>query len=291
MGVLAQEKADQVLKLIGFPDWISSYAEVDDYYVYAPESKEDDHFGNMLGMRSFYATEDLRTLRENPQRDTWPLSPVVVNAWYDFQKNTMTFPEGFLQPPAYKRGFPRFINYGAINIGHELTHGFDSFGRQYDGQGNASPWWSNSTVDGYIERSQCFIEQYNNYTVPELEGVMQEGENHVNGVGTLAENIADNGGIRASYRAYLNSLEEEGPDVTLPGMENYTSQQLFFVAFGQLWCEKTTQEFLLQWILSDNHSPGKFRVNGPMSNTDGFQEAFSCPKDSAMNRPDKCRLW
>jgi len=291
--VVAQGKADQMLQLIGYPDWLTSEEEVDAYYEFAIIAEEDNHLGNVIGMKGFAGAEDLRTLRDVPNRDIWLMHPAIVNAWYSPSHNTITFPAGILQPPFFEGGRPRFLNYGAMGmvIGHEITHGFDDQGRQYDGTGNVSPWWSEATIENFAPKAQCFIDQYSNYTVPELVGILGEEDAHLNGKMTQGENIADNGGIREAYRAYVRSVESQGEDQALPGLEMYTSEQLLFVSYAQVWCEIMTTESLLGQVLGDPHSPGKFRVQGPLGNSEDFLQAFSCPADSSMNRPDKCILW
>lgn len=290
--VKAEEKADLMLQLIGYPDWLVEVEKVDAYYGDAPVSTAEDHMGNVLGMKGWGAKQDLVTLRMDPERDIWLMHPAIVNAWYSPNHNTITFPAGILQPPFFKGGWPRYLNYGAMGmvIGHEITHGFDDQGRQYDGTGSLSPWWSPDTIEAFSVQAQCFIDQYSNYTVPELEDILGE-DAHLNGKNTQGENIADNGGIHEAFRAYVRSTESQGEEPPLPGLTQFTSEQMFFISNAQVWCEMKTPEALLGQVLGDPHSPGKFRVNGPMGNSEDFQREFSCSADSAMNRVDKCKLW
>merc|ERR1719495_2036861 len=291
--VVAQGKADQMLQLIGYPEWLTSDVEVDAYYSGAPIAAENNHLGNVVGMKGWSAAEDLRTLRQEPNRDVWLMHPSYCDAWYSPNHNTITFPAGILQPPFFKGGWPRYLNYGAIGmvIGHEITHGFDDQGRQYDGTGSASPWWSQQTIEAFAVQAQCFIDQYGNYTVPELVDILGEEDAHLNGKNTQGENIADNGGIRESFRAYLNSLDSLGDEPALPGLETFTAKQMFFVSNAQVWCEIQTPESLLGQVLGDPHSPGRFRVLGPLSNSKDFQREWNCPADSPMVRPHNCHLW
>ena len=156
-----------------------------------------DYFHKLLSMKAWSAKQDVVSLREEPSRDIWLMHPAIVNAWYSPNHNTISitgntlpikihfvfsaFPAGILQPPFFKGGWPRYLNFGAIGmvIGHEITHGFDDQGRQYDGTGNASPWWSDSTIQNFAVEAQCFIDQYGNYTVPELIDVLGEEDAHV----------------------------------------------------------------------------------------------------------------
>merc|ERR1712180_531595 len=144
----AAKKADQMLQLIGYPDWLTDPSKVDEYYLTAPETSEQDHFLNMVSTGHWAAIQDLKTLREIPNRDIWLMHPAIVNAWYSPNHNTITFPAGILQAPFFKGGWPRYLNYGAMGmvIGHEITHGFDDQGRQYDGTGSLQPWWSGPIV-------------------------------------------------------------------------------------------------------------------------------------------------
>merc|ERR1712126_270984 len=215
------------------------------------------------------AIQDLKTLREIPNRDIWLMHPAIVNAWYSPNHNTITFPAGILQAPFFKGGWPRYLNYGAMGmvIGHEITHGFD-------------------------DQAQCFIDQYSNYTVPELIPILGEEDAHLNGENTQGENIADNGGIHESFRAYMHSIESQGAEPALPGLTQFTPEQMFFISNAQVWCEISTPEHLLGQVLGHPHTPGRFRVIGPLGNSEDFQAAYGCPVDSAMNRGDeKCLLW
>lgn len=290
----AIEKADQMLQLIGYPDWLLDPVQVDAYYETAPEDIfEDEHFINTMGTKRWNAIQDLITLRSEPKRDVWLMHPAIVNAWYSPNHNTITFPAGILQPPFFKGGWPRYLNYGAMGmvIGHEITHGFDDQGRQYDGTGSLSPWWSDETIQAFSGKAQCFIDQYSNYSVPELFPILGEEDSHLNGKNTQGENIADNGGIHESFRAYLASIEVEGPEPALPGLQQFSPEQMFFISNAQVWCELQTPESLLGQVLGDPHSPGKFRVIGPLGNSEDFQNTFNCPAESPMNRVDKCKLW
>merc|ERR1712168_1396470 len=288
----ATGKADQMLQLMGYPDWLTHEDELDEYFAGTQDSDVLDHFGNVQNMKFWATGKELSELRQAPARDVWLMHPAIVNAWYSPNHNTITFPAGILQPPFFQSGLPRYLNYGAMGmvIGHEITHGFDDHCRQYDGTGNLRPWWSEETLQGFLGRAQCFIAQYGNYTVPELEDILGE-DAHLNGKNTQGENIADNGGIHESFRAYLRSLENGEAEPSLPGLEQFTPKQMFFVSNAQVWCELQTADSLLGQVLSDPHSPGRFRVIGPHSNSEDFQREWNCPADSAMVRQDKCQLW
>jgi len=290
--VSALDKADRMLQLMGYPDWLVDEFELDLYYNGTYEADPQAHFQNVMQQTYWAAGKDLGELRAQPRRDVWLMHPAIVNAWYSPNHNTITFPAGILQSPFFASGVPRYLNYGAMGmvIGHEITHGFDDQGRQYDGTGNLQPWWSEETLQGFLERADCFIQQYSNYTVPELVDILGE-DAHLNGKNTQGENIADNGGLRESFRAYLKSIEAQGEEPALPGLEMFTPKQMFFVSNAQVWCEIATTESLLGQVLGDPHSPGKFRVIGPLSNSADFIREWECPADSEMVRPDPCQLW
>lgn len=169
-------------------------------------------------------------------------------------------------------------------IGHEITHGFDDNGRNFDKDGNMFDWWSNFSAMHFKEQSRCMVHQYGNYTW-ELAG----GQN-VSGISTLGENIADNGGVRQAYQAYLKWLEQEGKEPMLPGL-NLSHKQLFFLNFAQVWCGSYRPEYASQSIKTDVHSPLKYRVMGSLQNFEAFSEVFHCKKGTAMHPADKCRVW
>jgi len=290
----AQEKADAIETLLGYPDWLPDPVELDDYFKGIRPTEATTHFDNMLGVKYWASGKELYSLRDTPERTIWLTQPAIVNAFYSPNHNSITFPAGILQSPffAFGEGYPRYLNYGAIGvvIGHEITHGFDDQGRQYDGNGNALPWWSPDTVEAFTGQAQCFIDQYNNYTIDEIVDIVGADNAHVNGKNTQGENIADNGGVRESFRAYMKSIEVQGTEQRLPGLTQYTPEQLFFVSFAQVWCERITDQGLASQILTDPHSPGKFRVFGPLSNSEDFVREWNCPA-GPMNRPEKCLLW
>jgi predicted metalloendopeptidase len=207
----------------------------------------------------------------------------MVNAYYHPLHNEIVFPAGILQPPFFHRGFPAAMNYGAIGgvIGHELTHGFDDQGRKFDPQGQLNDWWQPEVVEKFSAQAQCVDDLYSGYEVE--PGVK------VNGKLTLGENIADIGGLKQAYMAYKLWKERHGaPEPTVEGL---TSEQLFFVAWGQVWCTLASPEIERVQVTADPHSPGRFRVVGPVSNNRAFAEAFGCESDQAMSPDDICVVW
>ncbi|XP_063869104.1 mucin-3B-like isoform X2 [Scylla paramamosain] len=281
---VAQEKVNTIVKNVGYPEYLLNDTYMDQVYSELSFNRET-HFENVLKMLQFHARTNHDLLSVPVNRTAWVTSPAVVNAYYSRSKNMIVFPAGILQPPFYHPAFPRSLNYGGIGvvIGHEITHGFDDRGRQFDKNGNLQQWWTPSDVSQFYQRASCMLDQYGEYEVDEV-GLK------INPVNTLGENIADNAGIKISYQAYQNWRKNNEETVTLPFV-NLTHDQLFFLNFGQIWCEINSPEAMLTKIRSGQHSPNRFRVIGTLSNSEEFSEAFSCPLGSAMNPERKCRVW
>ncbi|XP_019396951.1 PREDICTED: endothelin-converting enzyme 1 isoform X2 [Crocodylus porosus] len=278
----AKEKVDAIYDMIGYPKFIMDPKELDkvfnDY-----EAMSDLYFENVMQFYNFSARVTADQLRKPPSQDQWSMTPPAANAYYSPTKNEIVFPAGILQAPFYTRTSPKSLNFGGIGVvvGHELTHAFDDQGREYDKDGNLRPWWKNSSVEAFKQKTECMVEQYGNYTV--------NGE-AVNGRHTLGENIADNGGLKAAYRAYLNWLKKNGNEDMLPTL-GLTNHQLFFVGFAQVWCSVRTPESSHEGLITDPHSPSRFRVIGTISNSKEFSEHFHCPPGAPMNPQKKCEVW
>ena len=214
-------------------------------------------------------------------RIEWFMSPPTVNAYYDSQMNNINFPAGILQPPFYDSKIDDAVNFGGIGavIGHELTHGFDDQGRQFDPQGNLRDWWTKEDADEFQKRADCIADEYSGFTaVDNLK---------LNGRLTLGENIADNGGLRIAYMALLDTLAGKlGPKI-----DGFTPEQRLFLSFGQIWCTNRTDEQARLRALTNPHSPGQYRVNGVASNMPEFQKAFGCKPGQPMVRKNPCRVW
>lgn len=207
----------------------------------------------------------------------------TVNAYYQPAGNEIVFPAAIMQFPVFGGGFPGYVNYGAFGsvAGHELSHAFDNNGRHYDPNGHYADWWTNHTVEEFTKRADCFVEEYSKFTV-----VGTNGPVHVNGELTLGENIADAGGLSASWNAW-KARRQDYPDQDLPGLDYFTQEQLFYLAYGNFWCSKYTKAALTRGILTDPHSPNMWRLQGAaMMNSRGFKEAFNCP----VKEPT-CELW
>lgn len=288
----AKVKLQEMSKKIAYPDWLMNSTKLQEFCKYIPRLNISTPFLSMWrSIRVNNWKMMLEKLRSTYDADkTWIVGPAVVNAFYNPSGNEMVYPAGILQGVFYQYGLPRSLNMGAIGsvIGHELTHGFDDQGSQYDAEGRLREWWSNSTRRKFRKKSECFVKQYG--SIHDKEAGMK-----LNGKNTLGENIADNGGLRTAFRAYKNILkgECEGKDTRLKGLENISGEKLFFIANAMVWCSLVRPEekkFIIQY---DPHSPSKYRINIPMSNMAAFSKVFKCPANSRMNpgRKKRCALW
>ncbi|KAK9501818.1 hypothetical protein O3M35_012477 [Rhynocoris fuscipes] len=284
----AKIKVDKMSNLIGYPSWFSNNSALEQYY--DGLTIGNSHFDNVKNARYFNALKMLHTLTKPTNRNEWPIGPGIVNAYYHAQTNSIIFPAGILQPPFFDKKRTEALNYGGIGvvIGHEITHGFDDVGRHSDAEGNLVQWWSEDTIKTYLEKAECFIEQYGSYRIPILDSTLLKKVT-VNGVTTLGENIADNGGLHSAFHAYRKYVSLHGAEPRLPGLlERYSPEQLFFIAFATNWCESSTKESLLHEVLNDPHSPHKFRVEGTLANSEEFRKAFNCPKIDGV---EECTIW
>uniref|UniRef100_A0A8P4K8T2 Neprilysin n=1 Tax=Dicentrarchus labrax TaxID=13489 RepID=A0A8P4K8T2_DICLA len=292
----AEEKARAIRERIGYSDNI-----MDDEYL--NNEYKDEYFENILQNLEYVQKKRLRKLRVKlyctivsftvPLFNStllvlsrWVTGAAVVNAFYSSSKNQIVFPAGILQPPFFSKGQAKSLNYGGIGmvIGHEITHGFDDNGRNYDKDGDLKDWWTPDSTQRFLELSKCIVNQYGNFSWDLANGL------HLNGNNTLGENIADNGGIRQAYQAYKNYVKEHGEEPPLPGID-LSHNQLFFLNFAQVWCGTHRPEQAVNSIKVDVHSPGKFRVLGSLQNFPEFAKAFSCNKSSYMVPDNTCRVW
>ncbi|XP_066121288.1 membrane metallo-endopeptidase-like 1 [Saccopteryx bilineata] len=283
----AQEKAMSIRVQIGYPSYIldKKNKHMDQEYSNLNFS-EHLYFENGLQNLKAGAQRSLRKLRKKVDQNLWIMGAAVVNAFYSPNRNQIVFPAGILQPPFFSKEQPQALNFGGLGmvIGHEITHGFDDNGRNFDKNGNMLDWWSNFSAQRFQDQSQCMVYQYGNYTWDLAE------QQNVNGFSTLGENIADNGGVRQAYKAYLKWRAEGGQDEQLPGLE-LTFDQIFFINFAQVWCGSYRPEFAVQSIKTDVHSPLKYRVLGSLQNLVAFADAFHCAQGTAMNPQVRCRVW
>lgn len=282
---LAREKAEAMRNWIGYPDDLLDNDHLNEIYENVTTDK-NEYFQNVLQNLRRIAAGGLRVLREPYDKNVWTTPPSTVNAYYNSVLNNIMFPAGILQPPFYGKNQPKSMNYGGIGvvIGHEITHGFDDRGRQYNKDGDLEQWWEQEIITNFKEKAQCIVDQYSGFLVPEANMT-------VNGINTQGENIADNGGLKQSYRAYRSWVEQQGKEEPkLPGLD-FTHDQLFFVNFAQIWCNNMRQESAINSVQTGVHSPGQFRVVGTLQNSAEFARAFNCPENSNLNPSKKCYVW
>jgi len=262
-----------VANKIGYPDKWRDYS--------ALTIERDDGLGNVFRSRDFEFRRQLNKIGKPVDRGEWTMTPPTVNAYYNGQMNDINFPAGILQPPAFDPTSDAAPNYGdtGSTIGHELTHGFDDEGRQFDGQGNLREWWTPADEKQFKERTACVVNQYSQYTaVDNLK---------VNGELTLGENVADIGGVILAYVAWQQDVKGKN----LQPMEGLTPEQRFFVGYAQSWCANMRDESKRMRVTIDPHAPEKYRANGVVSDMPEFQQAFHCKVDAPMVRKNACRVW
>ena len=241
---------------------------------------------NALRAAQFEADRDLQKIGKPVDRTDWGMTPPTVNAYYNPNMNEIVFPAGILQPPFFYANADDAVNYGGIGavIGHEMTHGFDDQGRQFDAAGNLRDWWSKKSADEYNKRRKAVVDQYSAYEP--LPGM------HVNGELTQGENIADIGGLKLAYAALQKALDKH-PEQRDKKIDGLTPEQRFFLSFAAIWRSKIRDEDQKLRLTTDPHSPAQFRVNGPLANMPEFQKAFNVSDGSAMVRPadKRVNIW
>jgi endothelin-converting enzyme len=271
---------------IGYQTKNPNEANPQDLYEYYADMKMvDNFFDNFVYGVEWSLNKSWVKLLKPTDRDEWVMTSPTVNAYYDAALNQFFFPAGIMQNPNFSGDLPEYISYGAFGatVGHEMTHGFDDNGSKYDAAGRYRTWWDNSTISRFENQTQCFVKQYGQYSVEGLDGEKV----NVNGKLTLGENIADGGGINNAFRAWKKRETASGtPNAGLPGLEKFTNDQLFYISYGNSWCEKMRKEALLKQVLSNEHSPADTRILGPLENAVDFKKAFNCPVKEA-----KCSLW
>jgi putative endopeptidase len=238
---------------------------------------------NAIRAAKFETTRDLNKIGKRVDPTEWGMTPPTVNAYYNPNRNEIVFPAGILQPPFFYANADDAVNYGGIGavIGHEMTHGFDDQGRQFDAAGNLRDWWTPESAAKFKERSQAIVKQYNEYEP--LAGL------HVNGELTQGENIADLGGVKLAYAALQKALDKH-PEERNKKIDGLTPEQRFFLSFATIWKSKQRDEDLKLRLNTDPHSPARYRVNGPLSNLTEFQKAFNIPDTAPMVRPGDKRV-
>ncbi|AUH53623.1 peptidase M13 [Chromobacterium sp. ATCC 53434] len=271
----AQYKLSKYMLKIGYPDHWRDYDGL--------ALKADDLVGNVKRSSHFEYQWQLSHLGKPVDRTEWGMTPQTVNAYYNPSQNEIVFPAAILQPPFFSVAADDAANYGGIGavIGHEISHGFDDQGSQFDADGNLRDWWTAEDKERFHELTSKLVAQYNAYEP--LPG------KHVNGELTLGENIADNAGLQIAYKAYQLSLGGK-PAPVIDGM---SGDQRFFYGFAQIWRGKARDEALLARLVSDPHSPEAFRAIGATSNSDAFQQAFGVKSGDKMFKPEdkRIRIW
>jgi putative endopeptidase len=258
---------------IGYPDKWRDYSKL--------EIIRGDELGNVERARKFEFDRQLAKIGKPVDRGEWGMTPPTVNAYYDPQMNDINFPAGVLQPPAFDPKSDAAPNYGDTGgtVGHELTHGFDDEGRQFDAHGNLRDWWTPEDAKEFEKRASCISDQYSSYTI--IDDIK------INGKLTLGEDTADLGGLLLAYMAWKADTKGQ----TLDPIDGLTPEQRFFVGYGQSWCGQTRDETKRLRATVDPHSPEKYRTNGVVSNMPEFQQAFHCKAGAPMVNENRCRVW
>jgi endothelin-converting enzyme/putative endopeptidase len=261
---------------VGYPNKWKDYSSL--------KLRADSYWNNVVEGRKFAVRDDAALIGKPVDRGRWGMTPPTSNAYYNAQLNEIVFPAGILLPPMFDVTAVDAVNYGGIGpvIGHEISHGFDDQGAQYDFDGSLHNWWKEADYKEFQTRGQCVVDQFNNYEV--------EGGLKTNGKLVLGESIGDLAGVKLAYYAYMKSLEGKQRPADIDG---FTPEQQFFISWGQSRGDAIRPEMQRQMVLTDEHPIGKWRVNGPLSNLSEFQKAFHCKAGDAMVRPPakKCEIW
>jgi putative endopeptidase len=269
----ALEKLQAMVDKIGYPDKWRDYSKL--------TVKRDDALGNKLRSAAFETHRDLDKIGKPVDRTEWRMTAPTVNAYYSPLSNDINFPAGILQLPFFEPSLDDAANYGAVGavIGHEMTHGFDDQGRQFDKDGNLNNWWTKGDAKNFEARASCLADEASSFIAVD--------DVHLNGKLTLGENTADNGGIHIAYAA-LEKRNKGKPETPVDG---FTPEQRFFVAYAQVWCSNQTPEIARYNALNDPHPGPEFRVNGVIGNVAEFAKAFKCTAQSPMVHAKACRVW
>ncbi|HEX7288334.1 MAG TPA: M13 family metallopeptidase [Candidatus Angelobacter sp.] len=269
----ALDKLHSVVNKIGYPDKWRDYSSV--------EIKRNDFVGNVHRATSFEAKRQLAKIGKPLDRTEWGMTPPTVNAYYNPQMNDINFPAGVLQPPLYDPKMDDAPNYGNTGgtIGHELTHGFDDEGRQFDAKGNLRDWWTKEDSEQFEKRAQCIVDQYAQYTIVD--------DIKINSKLTEGEDVADLGGLVLAYMAWKHATAGK----QLADRDGFSPEQRFFIGYAQWACENERPENLRASAITNPHSPGRYRVNGLVVNMPEFVQAFHCNPGQPMAKENKCRVW
>jgi endothelin-converting enzyme/putative endopeptidase len=281
MAPATREKAlDKLSKLnvkIGYPDKWKDYSSV--------SISRDDHFANVTAGTRFLIKDMFSQINKPVDRSRWGMTPPTSNAYYNAQMNEIVFPAGILQPPAFSLKYTDAVNYGAIGvvIGHEISHGFDDQGAQFDSTGHLTNWWTDEELKKFQAKTACVVKQFDGFRIDGPDDI------HINGKLVLGESIGDLAGTKIAYRAFKKTAQGQSNDK----IDGFTPDQQFFIAWGQFRGDETRPETQKLMVQGDPHPVAKYRVLGPMSNFPPFAEAFSCKAGDALVRTDadRCVVW
>lgn len=273
--VMAQKKLNTIIKKLGFPDKWRDYSKLN--------VAKNSHLENYINAYTYELNRNFDKLSKPVDKMEWFMSPPTVNAYYNPTTNEITFPAGIMQPPFFFADADDAVNYAAIGavIGHELTHGFDDQGSQFDEQGNMKNWWTKDDQTKFQAKTKMVVEQYNSYVA--IDSL------HVNGELTLGENIADLGGVSIAYAAFLKTEQAKKGEK----LDGFTPQQRFFLSWAQIWRTNYTDAALKKQVNTNPHSPAMFRGNGPLTNLPEFYEAFGVKEGDKMFVPaeKRAKIW
>lgn len=266
-------KLEAIRNKIGYPDKWRDYSTL--------KIERGDALGNAMRSTEFEFERQLHKIGKARDTQEWEMTPPTVNAYYDPTENDINFPAGILQPPFYDFKGDDGVNFGGIGavIGHELTHGFDDQGRQFDKEGNLKDWWTAEDAKAFEQRAQCLVDEYSSFVAVD--------DVHVNGKLTLGENTADNGGLRIADMALQSALAGKQTEK----IDGFTPEQRLFLGWGQIWCQNMSDQMSRLLALTNEHSPGQYRVNGVVRNMPEFQKAWNCKAGQPMAPENACRVW
>jgi putative endopeptidase len=268
-------KLNAIAKKIGYPDKWKDYSSV--------EITKDDLIQNLKNTGHFTYRYNVNKIGKPVDRSEWFMTPPTIDAYYNPYTNDINFPAGILQPPFFYANGDDALNYGAIGvvIGHEITHGFDDQGRQYDARGNLRSWWLPADSANFRKRADLVVQQYNQSLVIDTL--------HINGELTQGENIADIGGVAIAYQAFKKTAEGKSTEK----IDGLTPDQRFFIAYAEIWRSKWRPELERRLVMTNPHSTPKYRVNNPISDNPAFYDAFNVKPGDKMYRPDSLRaeVW
>ena len=271
----AVQKLRMMERKIGYPKRFKKYTSL--------KIQSNDFFGNVLRAIDFQHKRSMRKLSKPIDRHEWHMTPQTVNAYCNFNMNEIVFPAAILQHPFFDSEADDAVNYGAIGsvIGHEMTHGFDDQGAKFDGRGNMKSWWTKQDLDRFNKKGRALVAEYNTYTVAD--------NIHVNGQLTLGENIADLGGLVIAYDAYQERLKKTGKKI----IDGFTPEERFFLGAAQAECELVRNEYIKMAVLNDPHSPGEYRINGPLQNIPEFQSTYKVKRGDKRHRhkQKQVKIW